>query len=70
MLEASDYAEFVDMHLDHKRVARNHYIKKGQIVPRFDEAVVWLGEQFESGTDRDRIAADRTAKAISAVSDN
>ena len=46
LLESSDHAEFVDMHLDHKRVARQHYLKPGQVVPRFDDAIRWLGQQF------------------------
>ena len=54
LLETSDYAELVDMHLNHKRVARQHYLKPGQIVPRFDEAIEWLGKQFGLRSTRNR----------------
>jgi len=46
MIETSDHAEFVDEFLDHTRISKKHYTKPGQVVPKFDEAIVWLGEQF------------------------
>lgn len=51
LIETSPHAEFVDMFLDHSRVARRHYLK-GQIVPKFDAAVRWLGNQFGLETTR------------------
>jgi hypothetical protein len=45
LIETSPYAEFVDHFLDHSRVARRHYLK-GQVVPEFDKAVRWLGNQY------------------------
>ena len=51
LMETSPHAEFVDVFLDHSRVARRHYLK-GQVVPKFDEAVKWLGEQFGLETSR------------------
>ena len=55
VIERSPDAEFVDMFLDHSRVARQHYLK-GQVVPKFDRAVVWLGEQFGLATSDVRFA--------------
>lgn len=48
LIEGSSHAEFVDMFLDHSRIAKRHYTRPGQIVPKFDEAIEWLGKQFES----------------------
>ncbi len=51
LIESGPHAEFVDMFLDHSRVARRHYLV-GQVVPKFDEAVKWLGEQVGLATIR------------------
>jgi len=47
-----DFAEFYGMILDHTSVRNQHYLKSGRPHPKFDKAIVWLGEQFGFPTNR------------------
>lgn len=44
--KSKDHAEFYEMYLDHSAVAKRHYLKSGEPVPVFDEAVKFFGDQM------------------------
>ncbi len=53
VLEKSEaHAEFYTMFLDHSAVAKQHYLKSGEPVPRFDAAIKFFGEIFGFSTTR------------------
>jgi len=53
LLEKSkDHADFYEMFLDHSAVAKRHYLKSGEPVPKFDQAITFLGEQLGFPTKR------------------
>lgn len=43
---AEKYAEFIDVMLDHSRVANRSYLKSGKAYKPFDEALEFVGKQF------------------------
>lgn len=50
--KSKDHAEFYEMFLDHSAVAKRHYLTSGEPVPRFDEAVIFFGDQMGFSTRR------------------
>jgi len=50
--KSKDHAEFYEMFLDHEAVAKRHYLKSGEPVPRFDSAIKFFGESFGFSTVR------------------
>lgn len=41
-----EYSQFVDVMLDHSRVANLSYLKTGKPYAKFDKALLWVGKQF------------------------
>jgi hypothetical protein len=50
--KSKDHAEFYTMFLDHLAVAKQHYLKSGKPVPRFDAAIKFFCESFGFTTTR------------------
>lgn len=50
--KSKEHAEFYEMYLEHSAIAKRSYLKSGEPVPRFDEAVKFFGESFGFPTNR------------------
>jgi integrase len=48
----TEHSQATGAYLNSATVAKTNYLKSGQISPRFDSAVKWLGEQLGFSTDR------------------
>lgn len=47
--KSKEHGEFYELYLDHSSVAKRHYLTTGEPVPKFDDAVMWLGKELGLG---------------------